>query len=158
MTLLAIDPGLITGWFYYHEDTHQWESGQSTFEDMAMRLENMAHGCSTFVVEKYTITTETAKKSRQHDALEVTGMVRYFAWAEHATFVNDITPSVSMNLASDDRLKDIGWYTRGKIHANDAARQMFTHFIRKGYITFDEDLHPINRLATTASEGPGIYG
>ena len=146
MTFLAIDPGLTTGWFYYHMDTHQWEAGQDSFDGMAARLDLMAHGCEVFIVEKYTITSETAKKSRQTDALEVTGMVRYHALTENAKYVNDITPSKSKTLATDDRLKAVGWWSPGKQHATDAARQMFVYFVSEGYITFDFDLQPINRL------------
>lgn len=140
--ILAIDPGLMTGWAIWNSGSHQFTSGQEDFEGFAYTLEEAAHHIELYIVERYTINADTAKKSPQPEALEVTGMVRYFATMERTPMLMQ-SPSEAIGFATDDRLREVGWYRPGKGHANDAARHLFLYFVKQEMIYFYENENDI---------------
>lgn len=72
-------------------------------------------------IERYVITARTARLSQQPAALEVTGVVKHLA-REAGVRVVEQLKSNAAKLASDDRLRQVGWHARGRRHENDAAR------------------------------------
>jgi hypothetical protein len=90
------------------------------------------------VIEKFTITNETAKKSRQYDALNIIGVFRHYSYMSDWPLTLQ-SPGSAKKLGTDDRLKDLGWYTPGKGHANDAARHLLLYCVNNEIITFVDD-------------------
>jgi hypothetical protein len=78
------------------------------------------------VAERYEITNLTTKATRQYDALEIIGALRFKC--DHLAVPFKTYPrSVTKNLASNQRLKDLGLWTRNYGHVNDAVRVVLTH-------------------------------
>lgn len=87
-----------------------------------------------FVSESFIITMQTAKNTQAGWSLEWIGVMKFIAkiW-----FKRDVTlqaPNIGKTFGTDNKLKHLGWYTRGKGHANDAARHLATYAARRGLI------------------------
>jgi hypothetical protein len=133
--IIGIDPGLMTGLYVYRSDA-DWSSlrtsgpMQVSAEKVPVRVHNLLieagiDGCLVHIaVEKYIITSRTAKLSQQTDALEVTGMAKAIASIHGVTDVRQYAKA-NLKFASDDMLRGVGWYSPKMRHANDAARQAF---------------------------------
>lgn len=72
-------------------------------------------------IERYVITARTARLSQQPAALEVTGVVKHLAREAGVRVVEQLKSNAN-KLASDERLRRVGWHARGRRHENDAAR------------------------------------
>jgi hypothetical protein len=136
--IIGVDPGTMTGIFVYQRcDSPCCEGVRIT--PLQVPADNvwgkLRQGGIKFdkhcwdqrryyAVERFIITSKTAKLTQNTDALEVTGMVRA---ASHITQGNGLVRYAKANLkfASDDMLRKVGWYTPAMGHANDAARQAF---------------------------------
>jgi hypothetical protein len=114
---------------------------QLPFNEMCSFLDNTSFQLKQIVVERYIITPETAKKSQQPDALEVIGMLRYFSVTEHIPMQYQ-TSAQAKRMITDERLKEVGWYTKGLEHGNDAARHMLFYYLKQGWAaaTYDGKL------------------
>lgn len=143
--IIGVDPGLTTGLYVYRTDAanhtevpqgpvhaeawqvpalihewiiranaHMWDDDEGTEEPHGVHI----------AVEKYVITSRTAKLSQQTEALEVTGAVKAVAILDGHVTVNQYLKA-NLKFASDDMLKAVGWYNPKMRHANDAARQAF---------------------------------
>jgi hypothetical protein len=146
--VIGVDPGLMTGIFVFEHMHHDGGGYIAPRTDMLItpyqvpadevggwlwreldRLEDIDQGPYPgdihIAVERYIITSRTAKLSQQHEALEVTGAVK--STAAQAFSKPKVTQYAKANLkfANDDVLRRIGWYTKGMRHANDAARQAY---------------------------------
>ncbi len=134
--LLSVDPGLTTGWMTLDEDRFA-QHGQDDFPTFVQRAYSLTYSYpACIIVERYTITAETLKKSRQHTALEVIGYLKGIAGLRYIPVLFQ-SPSDAKRLATDERLKEIGWWTPGADHANDAARHMFLYKVQCGHITLE---------------------
>jgi len=133
--LLAVDPGGTCGYAYLLNDDTVFASQLPPLEFLTC-----AHSwLSDFpemecVVERYTITQRTIKLSRQSDALEVTGALRYLAHAYGGREIVLQQPADVMRLFTNDRLKELGWYVPGKEHACDALRHLGYRMTRSGQL------------------------
>jgi hypothetical protein len=85
------------------------------------------------VCESYIITAETLRKSRQTAPLEIIGALRWMAGHFGAHFELQ-RPADAKRLATDQRLKNIGWWNGSQGHANDAARHLFLWGCRYRYV------------------------
>lgn len=130
--IVGIDPGLMTGVFSYQsvDAVPGCAGSQVAASDMPMFLRTLlarwsdvaGHSGVHVAVERYIITSRTAKLSQQADALEVTGMVKAVADQYLSTEVHQYLKA-NLKFASDDMLRTMGWYNPKMRHANDAARQ-----------------------------------
>jgi hypothetical protein len=142
--IIGIDPGLTTGIYIYRTyEANHTEVPQGPVQCPADDVPVLLHGWLNrahahigkdsihIAVEKYIITTRTAKLSQQHEALEVTGAVKGIASLFSSYGFSGETVDVrqyakaNLKFASDDMLKAVGWYNPKMRHANDAARQTF---------------------------------
>lgn len=140
MYRIAIDPGLTSGVFMTQdENPTKFLAYELDFDNLATHMDGYFSETKEIIYEKYTITGETLKKTRQYEALEVIGMLRYFALVEDIPLI-DQTPGNAKRLATDDRLRDLGWYIPGKGHATDAARHMFLRYTKLEKILFALEL------------------
>jgi hypothetical protein len=155
--VIGVDPGLMTGIFvftFWHFEGWGYERNDMSIDPYQVpadevggwlwnkidRLEDMDQGPYPghihIAVEKYIITSRTAKLSQQHEALEVTGAVK--STAAQAYSKPKVTQYAKANLkfANDDALRRAGWYTKGMRHANDAARQAYALLKDVDYLTW----------------------
>lgn len=127
-TILAIDPGKVTGWAVLHEDG-RYDGGEDLLHNVLMSVETLlSEGERPIIVcEDFIFTTATAKKSRQTWSTEGIGVLRYLAARYQASFVIQ-SPSAAKNFAIDEKLKAMGWYfpTTGG-HRNDASRHLLLY-------------------------------
>lgn len=152
--ILAIDPGLTTGWAcltltVYGDD--QFDSGQienrHTFERFFDGFtDNRGGGDLAVVCERFTITGDTARKSPQLDPLYIIGYMDGRCSRLGIPFILQL-PSEAMSFADDAKLKRVGWWNPGCGHANDAARHLLTWLVKQRGPKANEMLL---RLAETA--------
>lgn len=86
------------------------------------------------ISESFIITVNTAKNTQAHWSLELIGLMKYKIWEYGAPPLVLQTPQVGKTFGTDAKLKHVGWYTRGKGHANDAARHLMTFAATRGLI------------------------
>lgn len=136
--LLAVDPGMMTGWAALIDG--EFTSGEMSMDDFLdwgrhdFALEN-PNGSgeetpSEIVSESYIITQSTLRKSRGENwSLEQIGVLRFLAGSWRIPFSTQ-SPSDAKSFSGDDKLKKLEWYARGKGHANDAARHLLLYCIK----------------------------
>lgn len=139
MLCLAVDPGGTTGyawaWMALNENLQV-----SADQDLPLPFLDTVNTWiggnreAEIVVERYTITQRTIKLTRQADALEVTGALRYLAHAYGGRKIILQNPADAMRLFTNDRLKKLGWYVPGKEHANDALRHLGYRLAQRGLV------------------------
>ena len=75
-SILAVDPGGTTGWMLWDSGLLDWgEDGREEFYATLGGLVDFE--LDAIVCERYTISSNTLKKTRQHDALELIGVLRH---------------------------------------------------------------------------------
>lgn len=142
MLLLAVDPGKMTGYAGLMDEAEvPWVDEREALdfcEKLYLSATTSPHP-TQLIIEKFTITTETAKKAPQAESLEVTGFLRWFAmhqgWPEPIFYL----PSTVMKLYPNPVLRKIGWYTRSKEHGRDATRHLAHHCERTGRLVITPD-------------------
>ena len=129
---IAIDPGTTTG-VCMLETTHDFI--HTPFFTQLKPVQQVAEfirdtlgvGLDTIVLETFHIGDKTHGASRQglEDALNLIGWINIeFGSIYHMrTRVVHQSPSLGKTI-SDDILKNMGWYTKGKRHQNDAGLHM----------------------------------
>lgn len=123
--ILAVDPGLNTGFATIdlsigRDSISANQLPADAFCDWVTSL-HLSSGL--LVVERYTITAQTARKSQQTDALEVIGVLKYLARRKGAQFEMQ-TPAAAKNFCTDAQIKRLGLWQPGKDHARDAIRHL----------------------------------
>jgi hypothetical protein len=128
--VLAVDPGLTTGWALW-VDGDVWTgqtAGQLAFADEAWGVLHQVR--PVVVCEAYIITSETAKKSRQYEPLELIGTLRFLTHLLELEFELQ-TPTQAKRFSTDDKLKAAGWWVPGQGHGMDAARHLLRYMMTK---------------------------
>jgi hypothetical protein len=133
MYIFACDPGKCSGWAIY-DDLGEVFSGQLEFAEFVTFADDEAKYAKpdVIVVERFTITQETAKKTQQTDALEVIGVLRYLAQREGSKFIRKQTPTEAKRFSTNDRLETLGWLKHPLAqwdHANDALRHLLLYLV-----------------------------
>ena len=137
--VLAVDPGETTGLALVKREPlelmrtaeENWENA-ARFIDTALR--ELGGENVDVVVEKFTITSQTGKKSQQPWSLEVTGMCRLLAFMHKAGAITLQTPADAKSFSSNTRLRDLDlWHVGGGGHANDALRHVVLRLTRTGW-------------------------
>lgn len=86
------------------------------------------------VVERFTITVQTAKNTQQGWSLEIIGMIRLLAFAHGAGEIDLQSPADAKRFCTNTRLKALGfWHVGGGGHALDALRHGVLWFTRHGW-------------------------
>ena len=140
--VLAVDPGGTTGWAMSAQAglaepmlVVHGEADFLTFLDVLDSLfaRSADEGRPTEIVaERYVITPRTAKLSQQTTALEVIGVLKYFA-NRYDVLMTLQTPADAKRFATNDRLAAREWLQRplaANDHANDAIRHLMTHLVK----------------------------
>lgn len=131
MKLVAIDPGLMAGLFW--TNGHEVHGGDANAYTTVKNLEDHFLPYPEdleIVCERYNITSQTAKMSRQYDALEMIGAIRYLCKKYNVPLT--LQSRSDRKKVSNDMLRAIGWYIPTKEgHTNEAARHCFVRFAVK---------------------------
>lgn len=128
--ILVVDPGTTTGFVVRGARSIVME-GQLPGMDLVDWVFEHYHyenhrekKLDGIVCERMELTARTLKVDQAgvHDGLDVIGALRWLAqWNEWGWHWQ--TPA-QKNRVSDDRLKELGYYTPGRPHQNDAARHL----------------------------------
>ncbi len=127
-TIVAIDPGKMTGWAVLDEDG-KYTGGEDLLHEVLASVETLLiEGHRPIIVcEDFIFTTATAKKTRQTWSTEGIGVLRYLSARYQVSFIIQ-GPAAAKRFAIDDKLKAMDWYnpTKGG-HQNDAARHLLLY-------------------------------
>lgn len=136
------DPGLTSGVALFHRSDDNevslvW-SDELDWQHTVRRLDETLreHGGSDVdvVLERFTITQQTAKNSQQQWSIEIIGMCRLLALAHGAGEINLQSPADAKRFSTNPRLKQLGfWHVGGGGHALDAIRHGVLWFTRHGW-------------------------
>jgi hypothetical protein len=145
---LAFDPGLTTGLAILNSRDKAFMSWQLPCWEAVAAIEGLlvtgmlrtekgwAEEYTPKIVagEDYTITSKTLKMSRQYEALESIGAIRYLCMRSEVEYMLR-PPSEAAVFSTDSKLKAIGWYnpTKGG-HANSAARVLLLIAAERGLV------------------------
>lgn len=127
--IAAFDPGVTTGVAWWHEG----EFGSTQFDehDLYCWVDSHCSDIEHSQVESFIIRPRTQVV---YDSLYIIGYLRYAAW--RCDFPISMTkPADVMAPFPDSALKLAGWHTPGKVHANDAARHLAHHMVRRRLIS-----------------------
>lgn len=135
--LIAIDPGGTTGWVEYDLDKKEVIRSEEIpdWYDVCFRLHGFLGGDDdvTVVIEKFTISAQTIKKSRQAEPIDIIGAVKYLCKAYEAKLYFQ-TPAEAKSFVDNERLKVAGfWHKGGAGHALDAYRHLLLWLVKNGY-------------------------
>jgi hypothetical protein len=124
--VFAIDPGGTTGWAVWTNGSVKVGQTKGQIEFMTQAWEALLKYRPTIVIETYTITQRTATLSRQYEALELIGALRWGAHLYGLEFVMQ-APRAAKLFSTDEKLKTVGFYKPGVGHGNDAARHLLLY-------------------------------
>jgi hypothetical protein len=140
--IYSVDPGLASGLalLYVPDDGRieqfgSWEMPPEETEDTTLRVINLYRDDDLrVVVERFTITPETGKKSQAHWSLELTGSINYICRTNNAAAPVLQSPGDAKNFSPNPRLKALGlWHKGGHGHALDALRHGLLYAVKNGY-------------------------
>jgi hypothetical protein len=142
--LIAIDPGDLSGWAVIEtENGRIIESDELTEFEVSDSVEYWLkrEPDVTIVMEKFTITTETAKKSPQPTAMYIIGAVRFLYNKYQDKVVPLQTPADAKSFSTNEKLKAVGlWHVGGEGHAKDALRHALLWMVRHNELPNPERL------------------
>lgn len=129
--ILAVDPGSMCGYIVVTIDGYTYAHDESTPFHMLEQAWSMCKSAdlSLIVVERFNIDLRTGKMTRQYDALETIGALRYIATRFGVDF--QLQNRAEKSRITPMMLKNLHWWksTPGG-HANDAARHAAAAFVR----------------------------
>lgn len=144
--VLGVDPGKTTGVALVDADLRTIETWELQFEELGIieqHIETRRYSDEKLAVaiEQFLITMNTAKNTQAPWSLEVIGLVRW--WTLNAVPFIMQQPASAKSFMTNHRLQQMGWYTRGKGHANDAARHAGLFLVQRGW--WDDRLGTIDQ-------------
>jgi hypothetical protein len=122
--LIGVDPGKTSGLAVLDGDDF-WSVDLDDPLDVCDEVHRMLRWKRPTVVavERYTFTRAAGRMTRQYDALEVIGALRYICHTSGVSFVLR-GASESARVGSPAVLRALGWWARGFDHRNRAAAQL----------------------------------
>lgn len=141
--IIGVDPGKMTGLAWLIDDTFKSTDlavlNACTVMDMLLRE---YEGCPIIIaVERYSITQQTSRLTRQYDALEVIGVCRWFAHSHDAQFLLQ-SAAAAQRCGNRDVLRALGWWKPGGDHLNKAAAQVALAYQTTSPLEFTRRLEP----------------
>lgn len=129
MLIFAFDPGKLTGVAVWETDTREFWADQLEMEPLYEYVDSACGDFDFAQIEKFTITQATIRKARESAPMDVIGYLKYAAW-RCGFECGWSMPAEVMKTFPDEALKKAGMFTRGKGHANDAARHLAWHLVK----------------------------
>lgn len=137
--VLAVDPGLATGLALIDRATLKpewvWEGAWEETTDRVARALVDHKDDIDVVIEKFTITIQTAKHAQAPWSLEVIGMVKLLCkqYGYKPENIKMQSPGDAKAFTDNDKLRRLDWWVRGsKGHGHDAGRHAALHLLRTG--------------------------
>lgn len=134
MRVLAVDPGLRSGWSHWLNPHGGWGAGICDPMPMIDLAELVLgqRGADLVVCEAFKITQRTAQLSAQHWSIELIGALRWLCHKYGVPFVLQ-TPAEAKTFCPDARLRDLGMWTPGREdHHRDATRHLVLALAKRG--------------------------
>jgi hypothetical protein len=127
---IAVDPGKMCGLAACFDDgSYAFSMDAPPYETVNWVVEKIATNFAKIIVERYMITPATIKMTREYDALETIGALRYVARRKGIKI--ELQSRGDRLRVTNAQLKRLGWYTQTSGgHANDAARHLWLGFMR----------------------------
>lgn len=127
--IIGVDPGGTTGLAWVLNG--QFESVDLPPLEAMDKVDELVRRRVPTVIaaERYNITAQTIKKTRQYDALEVIGACRWLAYRYHASFLLQ-SAGEAQRAGNREVLRVLGWWKPGGDHLNKAAAQVALAFQR----------------------------
>jgi hypothetical protein len=138
----AIDPGLASGVALLNvpddgeiEKMGSWEmEPYETMSNTELVIKRYKDWDLRVVVERFTITAETGKKSQAPFSLEIIGAIKYICRVNEMPEPVLQMPVDAKNFAPNPRLKALDlWHRGGHGHALDALRHGLLYAVKNGY-------------------------
>lgn len=139
-TLIGIDPGKMTGVAILRPNSDTPEVYEMDTEVFFAWVHNtllQVGWTYDIVCEAFVISQRTVKSTSQTWSLELIGLLKWVSWHKGHDFELQ-QASAAKKFATDARLKEFGWYTPGKGHANDACRHLLLHALKRGVVSLPE--------------------
>lgn len=143
MIVYSVDPGLASGVALLNvpsdgseiQQLGSWELGPDETEDATESIVNTYNAFDLrVVVERFTITAETGKKSQAPFSLELIGVIKYICRKNFVAPPTLQTPADAKSFVPNARLKSLGlWHKGGAGHALDALRHAVLYSVKNGY-------------------------
>jgi len=134
---LWLDPGGTTGFSMvsltpsgYLFSASQVRGTELAAEQVNAVLESHDTGTVHVGWERYLVASGGGKAGDPVPALEVIGAVKWLCH-HYGAVVLPAVPASSRLVASVPLLKELGWYTPGRMHANDATRHLVAWLLRE---------------------------
>lgn len=128
MKILAFDPGKLTGYVVFNSETRELvEGGQIAYEDAPSKISSLINATvdgDVVAYERYIISPQTVRFSRQHEALDVIGGIIFLvSLLEAKVILKPQTASVAKTKISNGILKELGYFKQCVgVHQKDAMR------------------------------------
>jgi len=119
--IVAIDPGVTTGVAWWVAD--KFYADQFDEHDFYRWIDLHAAEITHCQIEMFVINAATVRKTVVYDSLYLIGYLRYKSFQTNFP-IGFTKPADVMASFPDTALRKAGWFTKGKQHANDAARHL----------------------------------
>lgn len=132
--VLWVDPGGMTG--LARIERGRFHADEFPFGEACDRINAMcAYWRHSMAIgwERFTITTETHKKTRQPEAMEIIGVCKYLA-ASYRCQVLRPAQQHTPDRRDRELLQALGWWVPGKDDAQSAAAHMLHWMMRAGTV------------------------
>lgn len=146
----VLDPGKTTGFVTYDRELDVFIPWELNFKDTCTKLMTAPavalEGGLLLAIEAFIITPQTAKNTQAPWSLELIGVARMVSevYLQRPLIIQQVASA--KRFSTDTRLKRMGWYSRGKGHANDASRHLLLLMATRGMLSQDI-LHEFADLA-----------
>lgn len=131
-TILAIDPGNVTGVATYHRGRLETSElpKHEVYEFLLPFITDRVFPLEV-VAERFVISQRTIRSERQGDALDILGFLDGLCYLEMVPLTLQ-TAAQAKSFATDDKLRRLGWYQKTKDgHANDACRHLLVYLVTR---------------------------
>jgi hypothetical protein len=131
-----LDPGKTTGFSTYDRWTKEFTGQELDFNATCMKLLEAPSMMDGLVLgaESFIITVNTAKNSQAPWSLELIGCARMISNLYLQRKLEIQSPAVAKRFSSDTRLRHMGFFLKGKGHANDASRHLLVYLATHGFL------------------------
>jgi hypothetical protein len=138
--VLAVDPGGTTGLALWvdtknPETFRAWEvTGQMEAIEV-VRAGIVEYGVRAVVCESFRISAGTLKKTQEGSlmAIEIIGALRWICHQEEIPFILQ-APAEAAAFVTPNKLKLLGWWTRGSDHARSATKHLVLYLVSQRLI------------------------
>lgn len=138
--IIGLDPGLDTGASVYSTKTKSFFAQELKEDAFGTWLEGLIWDLIgdyeiTIVCENFFNSVQTAKRAPSPWSRELIGVIKFLCRKYGLELPIMQMPNAAKAVASDDRLKALGWYLQTKEgHANDGSRLVLWYCLKHNLI------------------------